>query len=139
MATPDPSKAWEKAPKQEKLLFVLAVATLIAVFLPWMSVPFLAQSFGYSISGFNSVGMLTFFGALAYLLWKILPLLNVKIPKINLPDLTIQKILGVGMLAGPALWIFNSGFELSLLGYGLWVALVASGIFVYLSFAPAKK
>ena len=122
-----------KAPKNEKMLYGLALATLIATFLPWMDIPFLGGSLG-GISGFRSVGFLTFIGSLGYLLWKLVPMAGVKIPKLGVKDEILLKILSGLMVAGPVLWLIQSGFAFGMIGFGLWIALITSGAFAYFTF-----
>lgn len=123
----------KKAPQREKILHGLALATLVATFLPWMTIPFFGGSLG-GVSGFNSVGFLSFIGSVAYLLWRILPMAGMKIPGVGMPDMSIQKIIAGLMLAGPVLWIVQSGFAFGMFGYGLWIALAASAGFAYYTF-----
>lgn len=122
-----------KAPKKEKILHGLAVATLVSTFLPWMTIPFFGGSLG-GVSGFNSVGFLSFLGALVYLLWRIFPMAGMKVPNSGMSDAMSQKVLAGVMLAGPALWIIQSGFAFGMFGYGLWIALAASAAFAYMTF-----
>lgn len=124
--------ALKNSSKGQQILYVLALVALISVFLPWVVVPYLGKH--GAVNGYNSVGFLTFLGSLGYLLWKLLPTVGVKIPNLGQPDMTIQKILAGLMLAGPVIWIFQSGFSVSVVGNGLWLALVSSGLFCYLTF-----
>jgi len=130
---------WKKSSTEEKAPLILAIVTFVATFLPWMSTPKvdiggMAMSVGISMNGLHSVGMLTFLGSLAYVLWKGLPMVGVKIPAITMDPKMITKILGVAMLAGPVLWILQGRFMFQMMGYGLWIALIASAIFVYQGF-----
>jgi len=126
-----------KAQKGEKILYVLALATLIATFLPWMSIPFFGSSYG-GVSGFSSVGFLSFLGALGYLLWEILPMGGMSMPDFGMKGDMKTKAFALLMLAGPVLWIVQSGFVFSYFGYGLWIALAASAIFAYMVFMGKK-
>lgn len=138
------STEWNKMGKNDQLPIILALVALICVFLPWMS--FSIPSYGgfelnipaVRTNGFHSSGMLTFLSALAFLLWKLLPLANVKIPEMKMDHDLLVKILGLVMLAGPVLWLLNAGFEFRVIGLGLWGALVASAIFVYITFMAKK-
>jgi|CXWL01.1.fsa_nt_gi hypothetical protein len=125
--------ALKKAPKNQKILYGLALATLIGVFLPWMTLPFFGTSFG-TVNGFQSVGFLSFLGSLGYLLWKILPIVGIKVPDFGQSEANLQKILGGLMLAGPVLWFLMSGYGFSGIGAGLIITLLSSGSFCYMSF-----
>ena len=127
----------KKAPKGEKMLYALALATLIATFLPWMSIPFFGSSYG-GVSGFSSVGFLSFLGSLGYLLWKLLPMGGMSVPNFGMKDDMLNKVFAVLMLAGPVLWTVQSGFSFSYFGYGLWIALAASVGFAYFIFTGKK-
>ncbi|MDP2691388.1 MAG: hypothetical protein Q8O95_03240 [bacterium] len=140
-------KDLQKMQKTDKLLLLLALVTLVAVFLPWYSfgfggvmkelAPYMA---GYqsSMNGLSSFGWLTFLGSLAYLLWKVLPVMKVKLPQMPTSDSNLHKILAVAMLAGPVIWMLQSGFAFGVFGFGFWIALVASAIFSYLTFTGKK-
>ena len=134
---------WNKTSKHDKILSILAAVIFVSGFLPWISVSGgsiygVTASFNVSYNGLHSYGFLSFLGALAYLLWRYLPVFGVKMPKFSWTDEVTQKILAVVILAGPALWILSSGFYFQMYGVGMWVALAASAVFTYFSFSSKK-
>ena len=78
--------------------------------------------------------MLTTIASLAIVLNWLLPKVGVKY---NLPwkEEILLKIFSVAMLAGPVLWIIDTSFSFSMIGLGVYLALVAGGVAVYYSFA----
>lgn len=127
---------WHSSHKEKKLLIILAAVTLVSVFLPWvsLSIPSLGGVNLGNVNGFRSFGLLTFLASLGYLLWQVLPMIGTQVPQITSAPKTTEKILGVVMLAGPVLWLLRMGFEFGLVGLGLWLALIASGVFMYKTF-----
>jgi len=124
---------FKKEPVGRQRIVVAGLAGVVASFLPWWSISF--GSFGSaSVNGWHSYGMLTTIASLAIVLNWLLPKVGVKY---NLPwkEEILLKIFSVAMLAGPVLWIIDTSFSFSMIGLGVYLALVAGGVAVYYSFA----
>ena len=133
---------WKKSSSDDKFPIILGIIIFLSVFFPWMSTPEvtmggMSMNIGVNINGMHSVGMLTFLGSLAYLAWKLLPMAGIKVPEMT-DAASMNKILGIVMLAGPVLWLLRGGFNFEFIGWGMWVALIASAIFLYMAFSGKK-
>lgn len=129
---------WKNMNTDKKFPLILAAVIFISMFLPWISSPSYYGYAGYSVNGIKGIGYLTFFGSLAYLLWKILPMIGVKIPDLKLEDKVIEKIIAGVMVAGPVLKLLERSFSFKNLSYGFYIALIASALFAYIIFAGSS-
>ncbi len=136
-----PKTEWNKISMDDKFPIILAAIILIFTFFPWASASWdygYGYKGGYSYNGLHRFGILTFLGSIAFLLWRLLPMFNIKIPDLKMPDKTIEKIIAGVVLAGPVIWMIDSSFEFKYFGIGLWVDLILSAGFAYLLLTGKK-
>ncbi len=133
----DLKKKFEKEPVGKQRILIAGLIGVVASFLPWWSVSF--GSFGSaSMNGWHSYGLLTTIASLAIVLNWLLPKVGVKY-KLPWKEEMMLKVLSVAMLAGPVIWVINVSFSFSMVGIGVYLALVAGGIAAYYAFAKTKK
>jgi len=125
-----------KTPKRQKQILLGAIIVFVSTFLPWSSVS-MGMLGGFSYSGWHSFGMLSVLASAGLILLWLLPILKINF-KLPIKNPELQKYLAIAMLAGPLLWLFQSGFHFRYLGIGFWIALVTSGITVAPFFKKTK-
>jgi hypothetical protein len=117
---------FQKAPKKQRQILLGALLVFVATFLPWSSVS-MGMFGGFRVNGWQGVGMLSVLTSAGLILLWLLPTLEINL-KLPIKTAELQKYLAIGMLAGPVLWLLQSGFGFNYLGLGFWLALVASGL-----------
>ncbi len=127
---------FKKEPVGRQRIIVAGLAGVVASFLPWWSISF--GSFGStSVNGWHGYGLLTTIASLAIVLNWLLPKVGVKY-KLPWKEDMMLKVLAVAMLAGPVLWLIDASFSFSMVGFGVYLALLAGGVAAYYSFAKAS-
>ena len=124
---------FKKEPVGRQRIIFAGLAGVVASFLPWWSISF--GSFGSaSVNGWHSYGLLTTIASLAIVLNWLLPKVGVKY-KLPWKEDMMLKVFAGAMLAGPVLWLIDASFSFSMIGLGVYLALVAGGVATYYSFA----
>lgn len=128
----DLKNLYTQEPKSKKMLLGCGLVALVSTFLPWYSVSF-GPLGGVSLNGWHSYGFFTIFGSILLLLLWGLPHFGVKFTLPLKEDLA-YKILALAMLAGPILWLLESSFEFSIIGFGIYVAIASGAVGTYFAF-----
>lgn len=116
--------------KKEKHYLISALVAFIGTIFPWF-----AGGMGYfsvSVSGWNSWGYLSVISSLAILAIYLLPFFKIKLPEIFKDKNQEQKILSITLIAGPIMWLINSHFKFSYLGFGFYITTITAGYILYL-------
>ena len=133
----DLKKSFEKEPKTRKYVLGSAAVAFISSFLPWIS-----YSYGplgsYSQNGWTRFGLITAFSSLALVLLWVLPRVGVKF-KLPAKEEVLYKVLAGMILAGAVLWLWDSAFSFSFMGFGFYIGLAAGVVAVYFSFFVGGK
>ena len=118
--------------KKKKIVLIGSLVALVAMFLPWVNVKYyFFADISYTSNGWNGVGTLTGLAALAIIIFWVLSTLEVKIPS-EIKEELVEKAASILMIFGSGYAFLNLIFnDINLVGIGLYIALVASGVVVY--------
>lgn len=123
----------KKEPKNKKHLVITGLVAFISTLLPWISVSFFGQT--VSSNAWSGMGYLTVIGSLALVLNWLLPVLGIKY-ELPFKECLFNKIAAIMILAGPLILLYQVRFEMSFIGFGLWIGLAAG---VYSTLLAFKK
>ena len=129
---------FQKSSQNQQIALIASAVTFLSTFLPWVG-----ASFGVwgkiSVNGWHGFGWLTILGSAGFIALWILRTLKVTLPDTFKDEQLWYRIAAGISLAGPILVFVQSGFRFGLMLFGVYVALIGSGVTLFFVLKPGKK
>ena len=126
--------------KGKKIILIASLVAFIGMFLPWVNVKYyFFADISYTSNGWDGVGTLTGLASLAIIIFWVLLTVDVKIPS-EIKEEVVEKAASILMIFGSGYAFLNLIFnDINLIGVGLYITLIASGVVVYSAFKNNSK